>query len=253
VSGARGFVSLVGAGPGDPELLTQKAVQRLRDADVVLCDALVSADARSIATKALVINVGKRAGRDQTPQQEIERLMIEAAQQGLRVVRLKGGDPFVFGRGGEEALALQRAGIRFEVVPGISSSIAAPALAGIPVTHRGVSPGFVVVTGSDVDALDRVLVSLVPNVLTMVVLMGIGTRAGLVARLIDLGWLASTPAAMVIGAGTSEMFTWRGPLAVLATTAIPSSSAAGTIVIGDVTALPIDLKNGMPLSQEIAR
>jgi len=251
VSVSRGLVSLVGAGPGDPDLLTQKAVRRLQEADVVLRDALVSAEACALATKALVIDVGKRAGGDQTPQQEIERLMIAAAQQGLRVVRLKGGDPFVFGRGGEEALALQRAGIRFEVVPGISSSVAAPALAGIPVTHRGVSSGFVVVAGADLDALESVLFSLEPNVLTLVVLMGLGTRASLAARLIDHGWQPSTPAAIVMAAASNEMFTWRGRLAELGTARV--QSAAGTIVIGKVAALPIDLMNGIPLSQETTR
>jgi uroporphyrin-III C-methyltransferase/precorrin-2 dehydrogenase/sirohydrochlorin ferrochelatase len=235
----RGLVSLVGAGPGDPDHLTQKAVRCLRGADVVLHDALVSAEVCALAVNALLINVGKRAGREHTPQREIERLIIDAAQQGLRVVRLKGGDPFVFGRGGEEALALKHAGIPFEIVPGITTAIAAPGLAGIPVTHRGVSSGFVVLTGSDLESVDRVLSSIAPGSLTVVVLMGIGARAKVADRLVACGWHANTPAAIVLGAATPEMWTWRGRLADLGTSPLPDSSAAGTIVVGAVAGLPI--------------
>jgi uroporphyrin-III C-methyltransferase/precorrin-2 dehydrogenase/sirohydrochlorin ferrochelatase len=237
----KGFVSLVGAGPGHPDYLTVKGLRRLQEADVVLHDALVSEAMCDLACKALRINVGKRAGGEQTPQRETERLLIEAARQGLKVVRLKGGDPFVFGRGGEEALALQSAGIPFEIVPGVSSAIAAPALAGIPVTHRGVSPGFVVLTGSDLEAIDRALGAIAPGSLTLVVLMGIGSRAQLAERLAVRGWSIATPAAIVLGASTPQMWTWRGSLERLATIALPQSGAAGTIVVGDVAALPISL------------
>lgn len=248
-----GFVSLVGAGPGDPDHLTQKAARRLGEADLLLHDALVSGEVCALAGKAVRINVGKRAGRAQTPQREIERLLIDAAQQGMRVVRLKGGDPFVFGRGGEEALALQRAGIPFEIVPGVSTAISAPALAGIPVTHRGVSSGFVVVNGSDLDTAGRALASVVPGLLTVVLLMATGRRAEIARRMIGRGWSTATPAAVVFGAATPDMRTWRGSLAELASAGMAGSSAAGTIVIGDVAALPIELVNGMPVSQEIAR
>jgi uroporphyrin-III C-methyltransferase / precorrin-2 dehydrogenase / sirohydrochlorin ferrochelatase len=247
-----GFVSLVGAGPGDPDHLTQKAARRLREADVILHDALVSADVRALATRALHINVGKRAGREQTPQPEIERLLIDAARQGLHVVRLKGGDPFVFGRGGEEALALQRAGIPFEVVPGVTTAVGAPALAGIPVTHRGVSSGFVVINGSDLDTADRVLASIDPGLLTIVLLMAIGRRGAIAQKLIDRGWSTTLPAAIVYGAATPEMQTWRGSLSQLVTVAVPATSAAGTIVIGEVAALPIEMVNGSPVSREMA-
>ena len=142
-----GFVSLVGAGPGDPELLTIKAARRLNEADLVLHDALVSPEILALAPKARAFDVGKRARRKSTPQDVIHRIMIHAARRGQRVVRLKGGDPFVLGRGGEEALALAAAGIPFEVIPGLSSAVAAPALAGIPVTHRGLTSGFMVVSG----------------------------------------------------------------------------------------------------------
>ena len=239
MSRAPGFVSLVGAGPGHPDHLTQKAVRRLREADVVLHDALVSTEVCALAEKALRINVGKRAGGNQTPQREIERLLIEAAQQGLRVVRLKGGDPFVFGRGGEEALALQRAGVAFEIVPGVTTAIAAPGLAGIPVTHRDISPGFVVLTGSDLDAVDRVVSSIAPGSLTIVVLMGIGARVRIAQLLVERGWDAATPAAIVLGAATPEMWTWRGALSDLMTATLPATAAAGTLVVGGVAGLQL--------------
>jgi uroporphyrin-III C-methyltransferase len=241
----RGMVSLVGAGPGHPDHLTVKGLRRLQEADLVLHDALVSDEVCELASKALRINVGKRAGREQTPQREIERLLIEGAQQGLRVVRLKGGDPFVFGRGGEEALALQSAGIPFEIVPGVSTAIAAPALAGIPVTHRDVSPGFIVLTGSDPHSIDRVLGSIAPAALTVVVLMGIGARQRIATQLLAGGWSAATPAAIVLGASTPAMWTWRGSLSELGAVDPGLSDAPGTIVIGDVASLPIrpvDLK-----------
>ena len=136
-----GHVSLVGAGPGDPGLLTRTAIARLRAADLVLYDALIDDRILRYARRAQRFFVGKRAGRHAMTQAAIQALMIRAARRGRRVVRLKGGDPFVFGRGGEEALALQHAGVPYDVVPGISSAIAAPASAGIPVTHRGVAVG----------------------------------------------------------------------------------------------------------------
>ena len=133
-----GFVSIVGAGPGDPDLLTLKAADRLRRADVVFYDALVPPEIVRIAARARRVFVGKRAGRPSLDQAAINRLMIRAARAGRRVVRLKGGDPFVLGRGGEEALALRAAGVPFEVVPGLSAATAAPALAGMSgsVTQR---------------------------------------------------------------------------------------------------------------------
>jgi siroheme synthase len=140
-----GRVSLVGAGPGDPGLLTRHAVARLRSAELVLYDALVDQRVLRYARRARRFYVGKRAGRHAMTQEAINALMIRAARRGRRVVRLKGGDPFVFGRGGEEALALQRAGVPYDVVPGVTSAIAAPASAGIPVTHRGLSTAFLVV------------------------------------------------------------------------------------------------------------
>ena len=234
-----GLVSLVGAGPGDPELLTRRAAQRLAEADLVLYDALVDPAVLELAGKAQRFYVGKRAGRHHVTQEQIHRILIRAARRGQRVVRLKGGDPFVFGRGGEEALALAEAGIAFEVVPGISSSVAAPALAGIPVTHRGMSTGFVVVSGHADEAWQPALDSLAPGAVTVVVLMGLAHRAAIASRLLARGWTRATPAAIVWAASRAEGSTWRGTLAELAAAA-PSTESAdspGTIVVGAVVSL----------------
>ena len=234
-----GLVSLVGAGPGDPELLTRRAARRLAEADLVLYDALVDPAVLELAGNAQRFYVGKRAGRHHVTQEQIHRILIRAARRGQRVVRLKGGDPFVFGRGGEEALALAEAGIAFEVVPGISSSVAAPALAGIPVTHRGMSTGFVVVSGHADEAWQPALDSLAPGAVTVVVLMGLAHRASIASRLLARGWTRATPAAIVWAASRAEGSTWRGTLAELAA-ATPSTESAdspGTIVVGAVVSL----------------
>jgi len=233
-----GHVSLVGAGPGDPDLLTRAAVRRLRRADLVLFDALVSADVLRLARRARRFFVGKRAGRPAISQEAINRLLVRAARRGLRVVRLKAGDPFVFGRGGEEALALAAAGVAFEVVPGVSAAVAAPALAGIPVTHRGLASGFAVITGHAESAYGPIIDGLAPNALTLVVLMGRSTRSALAARLVARGWRPGTPAAVIAGAATPDAAVWTGTLAGLAREplALPAGPPA-TIVIGDVVAL----------------
>jgi uroporphyrin-III C-methyltransferase / precorrin-2 dehydrogenase / sirohydrochlorin ferrochelatase len=231
-----GFVSLVGAGPGDPELLTVRATRRLADAELVLNDALVPSELLALAPRAQRFFVGKRAGRHSIDQAGIHQLMIAAARRGKRVVRLKCGDPFVLGRGGEEALALEEAHIPYEVIPGVSSAIAAPALAGIPVTHRGLASGFVVVSGHSDDAC-AVLDGIAPNSLTVVVLMGIRTRAALATRLLARGWPAATPAAVVYGASYPDHVTWRGELAALATAPAHGDPLPGVIVVGDVVAL----------------
>ena len=144
-----GTVWLVGAGPGDPGLLTLHAAHALAEADVVLHDALVSPEILALAPQARLEPVGKRAGGRRTPQLRINERLIRLAREGHRVVRLKGGDPLVFGRGGEEALALAAAGIRFRIVPGVSAGIGGTAAAGIPVTHRGLAHSVAFVTGHD--------------------------------------------------------------------------------------------------------
>src|SRR5688572_1074101 len=192
-----GHVSLVGAGPGDPGLLTRTAVARLRAADLVLYDALVDEGVLRLARRAQRFFVGKRAGRHALSQEDINAVMIRAAKRGRRIVRLKGGDPFVFGRGGEEALALRAAGVPFDIVPGVTSAVAAPALAGIPVTHRGVSAAFLVVSGHDDEGFQSVVGTLRPNAVTLVVLMGAARSATIAAALVAYGWSPDTPAAIV--------------------------------------------------------
>lgn len=233
-----GHVSLVGAGPGDPALLTRRAVARLRSADLVLYDALVDDRVLRLARRAQRFFVGKRAGRHALTQEAIHGLMIRAARRGKRVVRLKGGDPFVFGRGGEEAEALRGAGVPFEVVPGITSAVAAPALAGIPVTHRGVSTAVLVTSGHDVDVFTRVIGELAPHAVTVVVLMGAGRAEPLGQVLIERGWAPRTPAAVVADASRPDQQVWRGTLGDLASghAGMPAGAAA-TIVVGGVAAL----------------
>ena len=233
-----GHVSLVGAGPGDPGLLTRRAVARLRAADLVLYDALLDPRMLKLARRAQRFFVGKRAGRHAMTQPALNALMIRAARRGKRVVRLKGGDPFVFGRGGEEALALRAAGISFDIVPGLTSAVAAATLAGIPVTHRGLSSAFLVVSGHDERTFGDAIAQVQPDRVTIVVLMGVGRRALLAARLLDCGWNAATPAAIVENASKPTEHVWRGTLAELgAAPCDVDHGGPGTIVIGDVAAL----------------
>jgi uroporphyrin-III C-methyltransferase/precorrin-2 dehydrogenase/sirohydrochlorin ferrochelatase len=234
-----GFVSLVGAGPGDPDLLTVRATRALAAAEIVFYDALVSRATLDLAPRAQRFSVGKRAGRPSMRQETINSLLVRFARRGKRVVRLKGGDPFVLGRGGEEALALVAAGIPFEVIPGVSSAVAAPALSGIPVTHRGLASAFVVLSGHADEAWRPVLAQVEPGTLTLVVLMGLAARGGIATALLGRGWAASTPAAILWGAGTPASTRWTGPLADLADADTPpgAAGAPGTIVIGAVVSL----------------
>lgn len=229
----RGFVSLVGAGPGDPELWTVRALRRLEEADLVLYDALVDANALRQTTRAQCFCVGKRARRDSVPQETIHRLMIRAASRGKRVVRLKGGDPFVFGRGGEEAMALAVAGIPFDVVPGVTTAVAAPELAGIPVTHRGLASGFLVIAGHTSAQVDAALEAIRPNGVSVVILMGLGVRRQLASQLIAHGWPAATPAAIVCDVSTPNEWTWTGRLDRMGDAEAPPG-AAGVLVVGEV-------------------
>jgi uroporphyrin-III C-methyltransferase / precorrin-2 dehydrogenase / sirohydrochlorin ferrochelatase len=233
-----GFVSLVGAGPGDPELLTLKAVRRLGEADLVLYDALVESTTLNYAAHARRFFVGKRAGRPAIRQDAINRLMIREARRGRRIVRLKCGDPFVFGRGGEEALALAAAGIPCEVIPGISSAIAAPLLAGIPVTHRGLASAFVVVSGHAARAYGPVVRSLAPASATLVVLMGMTNRVEIAHALLAAGWAPRTPAAILMGVSRPGSDAWHGTLDALGTDILPDGGdLPGIIVVGAVAGL----------------
>jgi len=228
-----GRVSLVGAGPGDPELWTLRAVRHLQEADLVLYDALVDASALRRFTRAQCFCVGKRAGRKSVRQETIHRVMIRAARAGKKVVRLKGGDPFVFGRGAEEAIALAMGGIPFDVVPGVSSAIAAAELAGIPVTHRGAASGFLVLSGHAMGPFEEALTSVNPNSISLVVLMGLGRREELSATLVTRGWNADTPAAIVCNASRADEFVWTGTLNEIGDTDVPQSGV-GVMVLGEV-------------------
>lgn len=231
-------VHLVGAGPGDPDLLTVKAARLLATADVVVHDRLASPAIRAMVRPgAELIDVGKRPGAP-TPQETINALLVHLGTQGLEVVRLKGGDPFVFGRGGEEAEALASAGVPFAIVPGVTSAIAAPAAAGVPVTHRGVSAAFTVVTGHRQTnrSEDVEWESLARVGGTIVILMGVAERARIAARLQAGGLAPDTPVAAIRWGTRPEQQTVRTTLADLATTTIESPS---TIVVGAVAALDL--------------
>ena len=241
-------VYLVGAGPGDPGLLTRRGEELLRRADVVVYDRLASRVLLDLAPSgAERVDVGKAPGRAAMEQQQINELLVARGRAGLVVVRLKGGDPFVFGRGGEEAESCRDAGVPFEVVPGITSAIAAAAYAGIPVTHRGLSTSFTVVTGhedptkggtdTDWDALARAGG-------TLVVLMGAGRLTEIAATLIAGGRAASTPVAAVRWGTRPEQRTVRGTLATIAALGVESPSA---IVIGDVAGLDLAWFEARPL------
>ena len=247
-----GFVSLVGAGPGDPDLLTVKGLRLLREADVVAYDRLANPVLlKECRTDAELIFVGKH-GEGQTndlhrsvPQGEINALLIHKALAGKQVVRLKGGDPFIFGRGGEEALELRQAGVPFEIVPGISSAVAAPAYAGIPVTHRHVSASVAIVAGHEdphkgASSHDWYALSKID---TLVILMGIGRLGAITETLLGCGRAAETPAAVVRWGTTSEQETVTGTLASIAAAVRQAGlKAPATLVIGDVVNLRDDLR-----------
>jgi uroporphyrin-III C-methyltransferase len=197
---AYGKVYLVGAGPGDPQLLTIKAVKVLKEADVIIYDRLVGEDILCLAPEqAEKIYVGKRTGKHEVPQDQITELIIEKAKSGGKVVRLKGGDPFIFGRGGEEAEALVEKGIEFEVVPGVSSAVVAPMYAGIPLTHRDYAASVAIITGHRAGDAEKVIdwVKIANAVDTMVILMGVESLDGIVGKLLEGGISADKPVAMV--------------------------------------------------------
>lgn len=193
-----GRVYLIGAGPGDPELMTLKAVRLLGEADVVLVDDLVHRDVlHHTRADARIIEAGKRGGCQSTPQAFIHRQMIHEARRGNIVARLKGGDPFMFGRGGEEIEALRAAGIHVEIISGVTSGIAAPAALGIPVTHRDWAPSVTFVTGHTRDGNSVNWAALAAARTTLVIYMGIKNLPEIVAQLLAAGLPATTPAAAI--------------------------------------------------------
>ena len=242
-----GRVVLVGAGPGDPGLLTLRAAQALDCAAVLLYDALASDPIVALApANCERIYVGKRGGTHEMPQSQIEELMIARARDGNIVVRLKGGAPFVFGRGGEEAQALQAAGIPFEIVPGISSAIAAPAYAGIPVTHREINPVLTIATGHEDPTKPQSTIDwskLADAHRTLVLLMAIGNLTNICARLIEHGLSADTPVAVIADGTRPTQRTVTGTLETIASEVQRAGLAAPAIVvIGEVVALRENLR-----------
>ncbi|MEA2197484.1 MAG: uroporphyrinogen methyltransferase / synthase, partial [Solirubrobacteraceae bacterium] len=218
-----GRVYLVGAGPGDPGLLTARALELIATADVVLYDRLIPAGALAGARPdAELIYVGKEGGGPSMPQEEIERTLLEQARAGRIVVRLKGGDPFVFGRGGEEAEALVEAGIPYEVVPGVTAGVAAPAYAGIPVTHRDAASAVAFLTGHEdpakpESALDWTALARFPG--TLIVYMGVRRLAGIAERLLAGGRSGDEPAAIVERGTLPDQRVVSGTLATIASRA----------------------------------
>lgn len=230
-----GTVYLVGAGPGDPELITVKGQRLLREADAVVYDRLVHRDlVREADADADLYFVGKAPGEHKVLQAEINALLATKARRGNTVVRLKGGDPFVFGRGGEEAHHLRESGVPFEVVPGISSATGVPAYAGIPVTHRGRSRAFTVVTGHTIAMDDTALDwEHLTTVDTLVVLMGLRRLPQIAANLIEEGRTSDTPVAVVSSGTTDDQQVVRGTLDTIAGQLAPLEPPV-TIVIGEV-------------------
>ena len=202
---SKGIVYIVGGGPGDPGLITVKGLDCLRRADVVLYDRLAASELlNEVPTHAELIDVGKEPKRHRRSQDEINALLIEKAREGKIVVRLKGGDPFVFGRGGEECQALSEADIRYEVVPGVSSAIAVPAYAGIPVTQRGVTTAFTVVAGHTGGSDSDIDWDGISRIGTIVFLMGVEHLREIVNQLVAHGRQADTTSAAVIQEGTTQ-------------------------------------------------
>jgi uroporphyrin-III C-methyltransferase/precorrin-2 dehydrogenase/sirohydrochlorin ferrochelatase len=245
----RGKAWIVGAGPGDPELITLKGVRALQKADVVLYDRLVHPDLLGHAPrKAKRIYVGKEVGHPgrkasgKGRQRSIDRALVAIAKAGLTVVRLKGGDPFVFGRGGEEALALHEAGVDYEVVPGVSSAVAGPAAAGIPVTHRGVSTAFGVFAGQEAEGRDAVPWDAAARMPTAVFLMGVSRLGEIAERLMAHGRDPLTPAAVVSRATHEDQRVVTGTLRDIAERA-KGLPAPAVIVVGEVVGAAAGLQS----------
>lgn len=246
-----GDVVLVGAGPGDPDLMTVGGLRALAEADVVVTDRLVPLAALdAVRPDAQVVDVAKIPGGRSTGQGAIDALLVEHALAGRRVVRLKGGDPFVFGRGGEEAIACARAGVPVRVLPGVTSSVSGPALAGIPVTHRGLTQGFTVVSGHvPPDHPDSTVdwKALASTGTTIVVLMGVRTLGAIAEALVGGGLDPETPAAVVADAGLPSQRRVDGTVATIARVAadVGIGAPAVTVVGRVVEALPLDPAPGV--------
>jgi len=251
----KGYVSLIGAGPGDADLLTLRAARRLAEADVVIYDHLVGEGVLDLAPETCErVYVGKEAANHTLPQEDISRLLLAHALLGKRVVRLKGGDPFVFGRGGEELQLLAAAGIAVEVVPGITAALGASAATGIPLTHRDYAQSCVFVTGHRKEgALEQDWSALARPQQTLVIYMGIGALSAIVDRLTSHGRAAATPAALIRNATLPDQQVLVGTLGELDTLASRHAvKAPALIIIGEVVAL-YDPALAASLAQATAR
>ncbi|MDH5356891.1 MAG: uroporphyrinogen-III C-methyltransferase [Gammaproteobacteria bacterium] len=237
----KGFVSLVGAGPGDADLMTVKALRRLQEADVVVYDRLVSAEILNLIPQGISrISVGKAAGNHCVPQDEINQTLLVLAQTGRRVVRLKGGDPYIFGRGGEEALVLKKHHIDFEIVPGVTAASGCGAYAGIPLTHRGTSHSVRFITGHfhNDEALDINWDKLVDPDCTLVIYMGLSNLQKISDELVKAGLASTTPAAAVHGATTQKQAKVIATLSELPNAVVDAGLKSPVIIIvGEVVAL----------------
>lgn len=256
-----GKVSIVGAGPGDPDLLTRKALQAIAEADLILFDHLISSAIRDeFPSSTPAFYVGKKRGRHSIAQADLNALLIKKAREGLHVCRLKGGDPFVFGRGGEEALALKRAGLEVEVVPGITSASGAATYAGIPLTHRGLSQGCTFVTGHAEAELELDWTALARLGHTLVFYMGLSNIALIQQKLLSAGMAGSSPVGFIENGCRAEQRTVFSCLRDMRRDAVLNQvQAPALIVIGDVVNLaeelpcanwipPADQQHGVPLS-----
>ena len=239
---SKGRVVLVGAGPGDPELLTLRGLRRLRRADTVVYDRLVHPSLLKEAPAAAKrIDVGKAPGRPGVGQPGIEAILVEEARRGAFVVRLKGGDPFVFGRGGEEVKACRAAGIPCEVVPGITSAVAAPAAAGIPLTHRGVAASFAVITGHKAGNLAPDWATFA-GIETLVILMGVSRLREISRGLLSAGRSPATPVALIERATCRDQRTLQTTLRELPRRAERwGARSPAALVVGEVAALGLEL------------
>ncbi|MGB5804650.1 MAG: uroporphyrinogen-III C-methyltransferase [Vibrio anguillarum] len=233
-----GEVALIGAGPGDPELLTLKALSFLQQADVVLYDYLVSDEIMALVpSDTILVCVGKRAGHHSVPQEKTNQLLIDFSQQGYKVVRIKGGDPFMFGRGGEELEVLFDAGVKFQVIPGITAAAGATAYAGIPLTHRDYAQSALFVTGhlkAENDDMDWS--TLARGNQTLVIYMGLMKSSYIQQQLIEHGRQANTPIAIIERGTQRSQKVFKGQLSDLSQLAARAQAPA-LIVVGEVVAL----------------